>query len=58
MVVRMERSQSTTSPRRNVTLPPFQGQCPHCLPLDIEEVPVLSLQAHEYVSHLEGADTT
>jgi hypothetical protein len=58
MVVRMERLQSTASPRRNVTLPPLQGRCPHCLPLDVEEVPTLSLQAHEYVSHLEAADTT
>jgi hypothetical protein len=58
MIVRMECSRSTTSPRRNVTLPPLQGRCPHRLPLDVEEVPVLSLQACEYVSHLEAADTT
>jgi hypothetical protein len=42
----------------NVTLPPFQGRCPHCSPFDIEEVPVLSLQMREYISHLEAADTT
>jgi hypothetical protein len=58
MVVRMERSRDTTSPRRNVTLPPFQGRCPHRLSLHIEDVPALSLQAREYVSHLEATDTT
>jgi hypothetical protein len=58
MVVRMERSRNTTSPRRNMTLPPFQGQCPHRLPFDIEDVPALSVQAREYVSHLEAADAT
>jgi hypothetical protein len=58
MVVRMKCPRNTTSPRRNVTSPPFQGRCPHRLPFDIEEVPALSLQAREYVSHLEAADAT
>jgi hypothetical protein len=58
MVVRMRRLRSMTSLRRNMTLPPFQGRCPHRLPLDIEDAPVLSLQTHEYVSHLEAADAT
>jgi hypothetical protein len=58
MVVRMERSRNTTSLRRNVTLPPFQGRCPHRLPLDIEDAPALSLQAREYVSHLEATNAT
>jgi hypothetical protein len=58
MVVRMRYLQSMTSPRRNVTLPSFQGRCPHRLPFDVEDVPVLSLQTCEYVSHLEAADTT
>jgi hypothetical protein len=58
MVVRMKRLRSMTSPRQNVTLPPFQGRCPHRLPFDIEEVPALSLQMREYVSHLKAADAT
>jgi hypothetical protein len=41
-----------------MTLPPFQGRCPHRLPFDIEEVPVLDLQTREYVSHFEAADAT
>jgi hypothetical protein len=58
MVVRMERSRNTTSLRRNVTLPPLQGRCPHRLPLNIEDVPALSLQTREHVSHLEATDAT
>jgi hypothetical protein len=58
MVVRMRRLRSTTSPRQNMTLPPFQGRCPHRLPFDIEDAPVLSLQTREHISHLEAADTT
>jgi hypothetical protein len=58
MIVHMERLRSTTSPRQNMTLPPFQGRCPHRLPLDIEDVPTLGLQACEDVSHLEATDTT
>jgi hypothetical protein len=58
MVVRMKCPRNTTSPRQNVTLPPFQGRCPHRLPFDIKDVPALSLQMREYVSHLEMADAT
>jgi hypothetical protein len=58
MVVRMKCLQSMTSPRQNMTLPSFQGRCPHRLPFDVKDVPTLSLQMREYVSHLEAADTT
>jgi hypothetical protein len=42
-----------------MTLPPFQGQCPHrCLPFDVKDVSTLGLQAREEISHLEAADAT
>jgi hypothetical protein len=58
MIVHMERLRSTISPGRNVTLPPFQGRCPHRLPLDVEDVPVLGLKMCQDISHLEATDAT